>query len=520
MMRIPIVSGPKYPLLRLAFVAVLITLGLTAAMLSGCDPLAFGDDEVPTTTTGVVYVNGHPITAAEIEERRAGVADGLESMREQILEAEGSSWATTDLAQFFKERVALIEEHSVDAVTLGGLIREASVFTAAVAAGHMADPAELADALEQQAEYIEDTKAAIERGHLPEDATKILEFDYDRYLSEVLPNRLIETLPVNNWRAQLTAQAWNREEENFIWHNAEQRAVMIAEVIFTSDPVIQVTREAALAYLEDYFTTLAPPPVPDPICANGITITEPRDNRLLVFDCEVLLEFKKSIRGTASLDWSIDVPITDWTGITIGSEPKQVTRVALLGKGLFGGSGAPFAHLSALVSLDLAGNSLEFQREHLAGLSDLKKLYLAGNLVYDCIPLELLDLESHDLDSLGIDYCLLPTPWRLDSDIPTRTSVFLSWAAVPNATGYRVEYEQGHGGYSISNGQLIGDWLIADDTITSTSHTVKGLACGTSYTFFVRACLGGSTQPMEWSRPSLPMGVSTGACQAPVPDKP
>ena len=517
-MRIPIVSGPKYPLLRLAFIAVLITLGLTAAVLSGCDPLVFVDDEVPKTTTGILYVNGHPITAAEIEERRTEVEDGLESMRDEIprLESAGhQGWA-----QELRDRVALIEEHGVDTVTLGDLIREAAVFTAAVAAGHAADSVELANALEQQAEYIEDTKAAIERGHLPEDATEILEFDYDHYLSEVLPNRLIETLPVNNWRAELTAQAWNRKEENFIWHNAEQRAVLIAEVIFTSDPGIQVTREAALAHLEDYFTTLAPPPVPDPICANGITIPEPRDNWLLVFDCEVLLEFKKSIKGTASLDWSVDVPITDWTGITIGSEPKQVTRVALLGKGLSGGTGASFAHLSALVSLDLAGNSLEFQREHLAGLSDLKGLYLTGNLVDDCIPLELRDLESHDLGSLGIDYCLLPTPWRLDSDIPTRTSVFLSWAAVPNATRYRIEYEQGHGGYSISNGQLVGDWLIEDDTITSSSHTVEGLACGTSYTFFVRAYLGRSTQPMEWSRPSLPMGVSTGACQAPVPDKP
>ena len=78
----------------------------------------------------------------------------------------------------------------------------------------------------------------------------------------------------------------------------------------------------------------------------------------------------------------------------------------------------------------------------------------------------------------------------------------LSWSAVGNASRYRVEYRSG------------GPWTVDDDTITGTSHTVDGLACGRTHLFWVSAYGSGTVYAAAWSEHSAPLTESTSTCAA------
>ena len=51
-------------------------------------------------------------------------------------------------------------------------------------------------------------------------------------------------------------------------------------------------------------------------CSSGIAVTDPDDNPGLVSDCEVLLAARDILAGSASLNWSADISIEEWDGIT------------------------------------------------------------------------------------------------------------------------------------------------------------------------------------------------------------
>jgi hypothetical protein len=56
---------------------------------------------------------------------------------------------------------------------------------------------------------------------------------------------------------------------------------------------------------------------------------------------------------------------------------------------------------------------------------------------------------------------------------------------------------------------------VDDDTITSTSHTVDELACGSEYEFRVSAHGDGVTNAAEWSGRSVALTASTTECISP-----
>ena len=95
-----------------------------------------------------------------------------------------------------------------------------------------------------------------------------------------------------------------------------------------------------------------------------------------------------------------------------------------------------------------------------------------------------------------------PAPVNLSAGAAGENSVALSWSAVGNASRYRVEYRSG------------GPWTVDDDTITGTSHTVDGLACGRTHLFWVRAYGSGTVYAAAWSEPSVTMVASTSTCAA------
>ncbi len=253
------------------------------------------------------------------------------------------------------------------------------------------------------------------------------------------------------------------------------------------------------------FTPAQPPAAYS--CAGGTAVTSPAVNLGLVHDCEALVDGKDALRGTGALNWSTGTAIADWDGITTAGTPSRVTQVELDDESLTGSIPAGVGTLFELTHLDLSSNSLTGDiPAELGWLFNLEEVRLSGNSLTGCIPLALRDVAVNDLSSLNLLYCRPPAPGSLSAGTPGESSVALSWGAVADAGTYRVEHRP----------EGPGPWTVDDDTLTTTSHTVDGLFCGTDYQFRVSAYGSGTTYVGAWSEPSAPFTASTGACVPPV----
>ena len=143
---------------------------------------------------------------------------------------------------------------------------------------------------------------------------------------------------------------------------------------------------------------------PPPPC--GLAVSDQANTPGLMRDCMTLLGAKDTLRGTATLNWSVDTAIGSWDGITAGGTPSRVTQVVLPSESLTGSIPAGLGTLFELTHLDLSSNSLtgEIPRE-LGGLSNLEELRLSGNSFTGCIPSGLKDVPTNDLSSLNLLYC-------------------------------------------------------------------------------------------------------------------
>ena len=129
-------------------------------------------------------------------------------------------------------------------------------------------------------------------------------------------------------------------------------------------------------------------------------------------DSQALLAAKDSLAGNAVLNWSADIPMTSWDGVTVSGKPRRVTRLNLRESQLGGAIPPELGALSKLTKLDLHGNRLSGTiPPELGRLSNLEVLHLHNNDLSGAIPTELGQLS--DLKNLNLHTN------RLNSSIPS-----------------------------------------------------------------------------------------------------
>ena len=127
-----------------------------------------------------------------------------------------------------------------------------------------------------------------------------------------------------------------------------------------------------------------PPVKPPPPCGRAVPnqLATPQ----LLLDCISLLESKDALRGAGSLNWSVDLSIAAWEGVsTDGGASGSATR-----------SATPATKVTKveLVNKGLTGSVPEELKN--VGLTTLK---LSGNTLTGCIPPELRDVATNDLST-------------------------------------------------------------------------------------------------------------------------
>ena len=276
--------------------------------------------------------------------------------------------------------------------------------------------------------------------------------------------------------------------------------------------------------LSEYYTAIGAdnlpygPPVQQTPPPCGLSVADPANNPGLMTDCKALLKGKETLAGSATLDWSVDTAITGWEGVTTGGTPSRVAKLLLSSENLSGTIPSELGDLSELTHLNLSSNSLTGKiPKELGGLSNLQEVRLSGNSLTGCIPAALKDVPTNDLDSLNLLDCP-PAPEGLTAGTPSESSVALSWTAVSNASKYRVEHRvrNTHGFGAEDPGAR--DWVVADDTLTVTSHTLSGLNCEWEYSFRVCAYGNGTDYGADWGEPSDFLSSTGGECIPPTFD--
>ena len=110
---------------------------------------------------------------------------------------------------------------------------------------------------------------------------------------------------------------------------------------------------------KDDLTIRADSMEPCALCSDGADVLDSQDRPALVQDCAILVEVRDVLAGDATLNWSYDVPIMDWDGVTIAGAPLRVTGLRLSDSELTGQIPAGLDSLTKLTDLDLSDNPVD-----------------------------------------------------------------------------------------------------------------------------------------------------------------
>ena len=143
-------------------------------------------------------------------------------------------------------------------------------------------------------------------------------------------------------------------------------------------------------------------PTLPPRCDNGIAVTNPADNRVLVEDCEALLASLDILAGSARLNWSAQIPLSQWDGVVIEGNPARITGLYLYSRELTGQIPDQLGKLTGLETLWLHDNRLSGELPtELGGLSLLEHLSLSRNRFSGGLPASLGNLTRLEFMSLS-----------------------------------------------------------------------------------------------------------------------
>ncbi len=284
----------------------------------------------------LAHVNGLPVTEADIAEGRAQASANLEWMKDTISRIAPDSqaysrrpWPTlapgevrmtvnddgpipesSGIRRGLEARIAIIEQHGVDTAVWSQAVSDLALFTAAAAAGHSADPADIATRVAL-------VQTALEEGLLPELEGYLSAVGEEVFFSEILPGRLEKEFAVASWRKELFIGITGFEEMHRAWREAERNALSAARVTFTNEPGLDVTIEGIYAYLDAYWAIDVPFTPAHPSTDCSFAVYNQGDKPGLVWDCVTLLEVKDALMGTAALNRSVDTTIEHWDGVTL-----------------------------------------------------------------------------------------------------------------------------------------------------------------------------------------------------------
>ena len=124
-------------------------------------------------------------------------------------------------------------------------------------------------------------------------------------------------------------------------------------------------------------------------CSNGVAVHKPNSNPDLVMDCVILLSIEDTLFINGDLDWSADIPMTEWEGVRGPAYPGRVTELDLTGYSLdwIGTIPAELAGLSSLRVLMLGGGPLKGAiPAELGGLANLERLSIVSGPLTGGIP--------------------------------------------------------------------------------------------------------------------------------------
>ena len=231
---------------------------------------------------------------------------------------------------------------------------------------------------------------------------------------------------------------------------------------------------AALVLLSHGRTAAAAGPVESAwltACGNGMAVPEPAANPALVADCAALLEARDALRGTADLNWSSDLGLSEWTGVTVGtvSGVQRVTVLNLERQGLDGVIPSALGRLAGLRELRLAWRNpltgvippslswlanlglLHLARNQLSGviptqwgnlldLDNLLRRYVQGNSgIGGCVPPRLREVQTNDLTRLNLPDCIRAVYLGAPDDYPQVQDIPAELLLAPDDDGrYRV----------------------------------------------------------------------------------
>ena len=151
----------------------------------------------------------------------------------------------------------------------------------------------------------------------------------------------------------------------------------------------------------------APIACPGSGAGGGVPIAEDG----LADDCAILLSAAPILAGGAALNWSANVPITEWDGVILDGDPLRVAAISLTAKGLDGEIPPALARLSALRGIALYGNDLSGEiPAELGDAGGLSVLDLGDNDLSGEIPPSLGNLSALTLLDVGFN--------RLEGEIP------------------------------------------------------------------------------------------------------